>query len=155
PGAIDADITIRLADVFVPQLARRSRPAVSLPRDYLEKQGLDPEVEAERAEQIAAAWERSEPVPALALVGECREKHLVLLGDPGSGKSAIARFVLLQLMDDVEWTGSPLAALAGHVPFLIELRDFVLREAEGRCTDPLSYLAYCGGELGFGFDQAV
>jgi len=155
PGAIDADITIRLADVFVPQLARRSRPAVSLPRDYLERQGLDPETEAVRAEQIAAAWERSEPVPALALVGECRAKHLVLLGDPGAGKSAMARFALLQLLDDVEGTGSPLATLAGHVPLLIELRDFVLREAEGRCTDLLNYLAYCGGELGFGFDQVM
>jgi TIR domain/NACHT domain len=155
PGAIDADITIRLADVFVPQLARRSRPAVSLPRDYLERQGLDPEAEAERAEQIAPAWVRSEPVLALTLVGECREKHLLLLGDPGAGKSAMARFVLLQLLDDAETTGSPLATLAGRVPFLIELRDFVLREAEGRCTDLLSYLAYCGAELGFGFDQVV
>ena len=27
--------------------------------------------------------------------------------------------------------------------------------AEGRCSDLLSYLAYCGGELGFGFDQAA
>src|SRR5262249_45235058 len=50
PGAMDADITIRLTDVFVPQLARRSRPAVLLPRDYLEKQGLDPAAETARAE---------------------------------------------------------------------------------------------------------
>jgi TIR domain/HEAT repeats/NACHT domain len=155
PGAMDADVTIRLADVFVPQLARRSRPAVSLPRDYLEKQGLNPAAETERAEQIAASWERLAPVSALELVAESRQRHLVLLGDPGAGKSAMARFVLLQLLDDVAVTGTPLAALAGHMPFLIELRDFVAREAEGRCTDLLSYLGYCGGELGFGFDQTA
>jgi hypothetical protein len=155
PGAVDADITIRLADIFVPQLARRSRPAVSLPRDYLEKQGLNPAAEAERAEQIAATWERSAPVSALELVAECRQRHLILLGDPGAGKSALARFVLLRLLDDVTVIGAPLATLAGHMPFLIELRDFVAREAEGRCADLLSYLGYCGGELGFGFDQAA
>lgn len=78
PGTVDADMTIRLTDVFVPQLARRSRPSVSLPRDYLERQGLNPAVEAAHAEQIAATWERTAAVPALQLVAECRERHLVL-----------------------------------------------------------------------------
>jgi hypothetical protein len=155
PGAVDADVTIRLADVFVPQLARRSRPVVSLPRDYLEKQGLDPAAEAERAAQIAGTWERLVPVSALELAAECGQRHLVLLGDPGAGKSALARYVLLQLLDDTPTAGSPLAALTGYVPFLIELRDYVAREAEGRCTDLLSYLAYGGRELGFGFDEGA
>jgi hypothetical protein len=152
PGAVDADVTIHLADVFVPQLARRSRPAVSLPRDYLEKQGLDPLAEAAQIEQIASAWERLTPVSAVELAAECRQRHLVLLGDPGAGKSALARYVLLQLLNDTAPANSPFAALADHVPFLVELRDFVLREAEGRCADLLSYLAYCGRELGFGFE---
>ena len=41
--------------------------------------------------------------------------------------------------------------LHGHLPLLIELRDFVLREAEGRCIDLLSYLGFTGESLGFGF----
>ena len=152
PGAVDADVTIRLADVFVPQLARRSRPAVSLPRDYLEKQGLDAAVEAAQMQQIAGTWEQLTPVSALELAAECGHRHLILLGDPGAGKSTLARYVLLQLLNDDATTEPPLAALAGHVPFLIELRDFVLREAEGRCDDLPGYLAYCGRDLGFGFD---
>jgi hypothetical protein len=149
---VDADVAIRLADVFVPQFARRSRPPVSLPRDYLEKQGLDPTIEAMRVEQIASSWERLPPISALDLAVECREQHLILLGDPGAGKSALARYVLLNLLNDAETTGSPFAALTGHLPFLVELRDFVLREAEGRCADLAGYLAYFGRELGFGFD---
>jgi hypothetical protein len=155
PGAMDPDITIRLTDVFVPQLARRSRPAVSLPRDYLEKQGLDPAAETARAEQVAATWEGLATEPALELVAECPERHLVLLGDPGAGKSALVRFALLQILGADFPAGSPLTALTGYIPFLVELRDFVARETEARCTDLLSYLGYCGDELGFGFDQAA
>ena len=52
-------------------------------------------------------------------------------------------------------TGSPLAALRGHVPFLVELRDFVARETDGRCRDLIAYLGFCGQELNFGFDAAA
>jgi hypothetical protein len=152
PGTVDADVTIRLADVFIPQFVRRCRPPVSVPGDYLKEQGLDPDTEAARAKQLAAAWERLTPVPLLDLVAQSDSRFLVLLGDPGSGKSAFARFALLQLLGEAVAEGSPLAVLRGHIPFLIELRDFVAREAEERCSDLLSYLAFCGGELGFGFD---
>ena len=69
---------------------------------------------------------------------------MVLLGDPGAGKSALTRFVLLQLLAETPPADSPLAALHGHLPLLIELRDFVLREAEHRCTDLLSYFGFLG-----------
>lgn len=152
PGAVDADVTIRLGDVFVPPLARQSRPPVSVPRDYLQAQGLDPDAEDARAQELAASWERLTPAPALTLVAAPGQRRLVLLGDPGAGKSALARFILLQLVAETLAEDSPLLPLLGHVPFLVELRDFVGREAEGRCSDLLSYLAFCGGELGFGFD---
>ncbi|HYD69439.1 HEAT repeat domain-containing protein [Azospirillum sp.] len=155
PGAVDADAPIRLADVFVPQLARRSRPVASLPRDWLLAQGLDPDAEAKRQEEEAAKWERLTPVPALDLVAQAEPPHLVLLGDPGAGKSALARYILLQLLADAAAEDSPLAALRGHMPFLVELRDYVAREGEGCCTDLLEYLGYCGTKLGFGFDRAA
>lgn len=59
--------------------------------------------------------------------------------------------MLLQLLAETPSAGSPLAALHGHLPLLIELRDFVLREAEHRCSDLLSYLGFLGESLGFGF----
>ena len=90
--------------------------------------------------------------PGARLVAECSDRHLVLLGDPGAGKSALTRYVLLQLLDDAAQIVPALAPLAGHVPFLVELRDYVLREAEGRCTDLITYLDFFGRGLGFGFD---
>ena len=42
PGAADPDITIRLADVFVAPQARRSRPPMPLPRDWLQPPGSRP-----------------------------------------------------------------------------------------------------------------
>jgi hypothetical protein len=68
PGAADPDVTIRLADVFVPPQARRSRPPMPLPRDWLRRQGLDPDKEAAQAEQIARTWEQVSPEPALDLI---------------------------------------------------------------------------------------
>jgi hypothetical protein len=154
PGAADAEITIRLSDVFIPQSVRPNRPAMSLPRDYMALQGLDADAEDRRAVQ-ARGWEQQPPVPALDLIVRTDQRLLVLLGDPGAGKSALARHVLLQLLDDASDGESPLAPLRGHVPFLIELRDFVARETERRCTDLLSYLAFSGQHLGFGFDEAA
>ena len=152
PGAIDADAVIPLARVFVPPLARPSRPRVSLPRDYLRAQGLDPETVKEQAAQLAWQWESQTPEPALALVAKSKHLLQVLLGDPGAGKSALVRYTLLQLLTGAPTTNSLLQALRGHVPFLIELRDYVARERERRCSNLLGYLAYCGSELGFGFD---
>ena len=76
---------------------------------------------------------------------------MVLLGDPGAGKSALTRFVLLQLLAEAPQAGSPLAALHGHLPLLIELRDFVVTQDRHRATDLLSYLGYLGETLNFGF----
>ena len=91
------------------------------------------------------------PEPALELIAAPGQRCLVLLGDPGAGKSALTRFVLLRLLAETPEAGSPLAKLHGHLPLLIELRDFVQREAEHRCTDLLSYLGFLGESLGFGF----
>ncbi|HEU0052420.1 MAG TPA: HEAT repeat domain-containing protein [Longimicrobium sp.] len=143
--------------MFIPQSCRRSRPAVSLPRDYLEKQGLDPKEEERLLDELRQRWQRQERLPALDLLAKPDARKLVLLGDPGAGKSSLTRFALLRLLDppsnsdDPEWR----RALDGVFPLLIELRDLLAREAEGKCTDLISYLGYVGETEGFGFDRAA
>ena len=155
PGAVDADITIRLSDVFVLPNVRRSRPPMTLTRDYLLKQGIDPDKEEAAAEGRAQAWERTTPEPAPALIADPNQRKLVVPGDPGAGKSSLTRYVLLRLLAETADPTSPLVGLHGHLPLLVELRDFVLEESAGRCGDLLGYLDYCGRSLGFGFTAAT
>ena len=155
PGAADSDVAIKLTDVFVAPNARRSRPPMALARDYMLKQGLDPDREDARNQERAQNWERTTPEPALDLIAAPDRRLLVMLGDPGAGKSSLTRYVLLRLLAETAPVGSPLAGLHGHLPILIELRDFVLVESDRHCSDLLSYLDYCGRSLGFGFTAAT
>jgi hypothetical protein len=157
PGALDGDVELpRLSQVFIPQHCRESRPAVSLPRDYLEKQGLDPEAEERLLPGLRDRWHAQARIPSLELIARPDAPRLVLLGDPGAGKSSLTRYVLLKLLEPRSGTGEGEAwreALDGTWPVLVELRDLLAREAEGRCADLLGYLAYTGETQGFGFDR--
>jgi hypothetical protein len=160
PGALDSEVEApKLSQVFIPQACRRSRPAVSLPRDYLEKQGLDPNEEERLLDELRERWNNQERLPALDLLARSEARKLVLLGDPGAGKSSLTRFALLKLLDPLTESENPAddwrRALDGTWPVLVELRDLLAREAEGRCTDLISYLAYVGETHGFGFDRAA
>jgi hypothetical protein len=92
----------------------------------------------------------------LDLIGQDQARCAVVLGDPGAGKSSLVRYLLLRLL---EFPGTDAAAAAaawrrpleGRLPFLVELRDLIAREAEGKCADFLSYLAYLGEQQGLGF----
>ena len=153
PGAIDEDTRIKLADVFIPQNARRARPSVSLPRDYLESQRLDVDREIRMREEILRRWEQAENAPILDFLGRTDLSHIVILGDPGAGKSTLTRFLLLRLLEPMPSDVAPWRqALAEYVPFIVELRDYVARESEGKCQNLLDYLGYIGQEQGYGFD---
>lgn len=158
PGALDGDVEPpRLSQLFIPQDCRRSRPAVSLPRDYLEKQGLDPDDEERLQDELYKRWMQQERLPALELLARDDARKLVMLGDPGAGKSSLTRYVLLRLLEPSpvgkgeEWR----LALEGIWPVLVELRDLLARETKSGDTDLLSYLAHTGETQGFGFDRAA
>lgn len=152
-GRDDPDEPIQLRDVFVAQDARRSRLSHSLPRDYLVRHGLDPEEEAAQAQLLSEKWGAAKREPVLDLIADDDAKHCVILGDPGAGKSVITRYLLLSLLDESApeppaWR----ARLGNRLPFLIELREFIAREAEGRCNGFLEYLHYLGARRGFGLN---
>jgi predicted NACHT family NTPase len=124
-----------------------------LPRDYLKRQGLDPEKLQRQLEETTTRWAEAKREPVLDLLTADDVVHAVVLGDPGAGKSMLARYLLLSLLDDRAAAAAPAwrEKLKGRLPLLIELRRYIAREAEGKCEDGfLDYLDYLGREQGFG-----
>ena len=70
--------------------------------------------------------EDTEPVQALEAIADCKE--VVLLGDPGSGKSSLVRHVLANLAkSELEGTEPHLPETKGLLPVFIMLRDLAPR----------------------------
>jgi predicted NACHT family NTPase len=162
----DAD-TIKLRDVFIPQHARRSRPSRILPRDYLRKlrgsEGtLAQDVLFGDDAETNAHWEKTPREPIFDILTDTALKHLVILGDPGAGKSCLARYIGLSLLEGFgprqDQPDGPLRhwvqAFAGRLPFLIELRRFLTWEAKNGEGGFLGYLHHLGSDRGFGLNRA-
>ena len=122
---------VGLRQVFVPQAVRADPPPVELPRELwrrlveaggLDKgdlpEGMDPKVLA----TIRQAYQDRPPRSVLQVVAEPEQQRLVLLGDPGAGKSTLASYIALTLAG--AFTDRTLIGLAGWLPLLVELRTY-------------------------------
>lgn len=90
--------------------------------------------------------------PVLDVISEPRHRQIVILGDPGAGKSTLARYVMLSLIDplgDIKLRTS----LNGHLPLLIELRTYWSLHADGKCDTFLEFLEYLGKTEGWHLNQ--
>ena len=126
-----------LGSVFVPQLVRADPPPLELPRELWHRlteageagetdlpEGLDRQA-LERAHRQYQGRPAERVLDAVSGPGAGR---VVLLGDPGAGKSTLARYLMLAMAAQ----GSPGsnmdipvgAALTGALPLLVELRTF-------------------------------
>jgi class 3 adenylate cyclase/energy-coupling factor transporter ATP-binding protein EcfA2 len=155
PGA-DA-LQIPLITVFEPPMVREDPPPLQLPealqRRLLEA-GVTQEDSAWQLEQAQKSYTTRRPEPVMEVVTRAANRHLVLLGEPGSGKSTIARYLLLATIDSLpDHTSSPPSeqtiSLAGHLPLLVELGDYANVSIEGRCGSFLSYWNYLGVNRGY------
>ncbi|MFF5298064.1 HEAT repeat domain-containing protein [Streptomyces sp. NPDC013161] len=135
---VEDRLRVPLQEVFTPPLARADPPAVELPREFRRRlllgeeadpRGMPRDLESEiLGPALTDQWRPTRPV--LGLIAGPDHRHLVLLGDPGSGKSTIARYLVLRLAElhSAALTGhigvavDPLPALAGTLPLLVELR---------------------------------
>ncbi|MGW4758724.1 HEAT repeat domain-containing protein [Streptomyces chartreusis] len=167
---------VPLREVFVVPGLRADPPPVELPRELIYRlmesgdlpqepfgdtkspaEELKPaeDMEAEETEFLAEvreaverlkdSYRRKPVVDALSVLTSEEGHRTVLLGDPGAGKSTLARYLALTLTRTAALEG-PLATLAGHVPLLVELREYAAGEWRQRTFE--DFIAHLHGTRG-------
>ncbi|MFB9371269.1 NACHT domain-containing protein [Kitasatospora albolonga] len=122
---------IELRQVFVPQLTRPFE--TRLPDDLrrlLTEAGelvdgpLPPGLDSTAAQQLSDTQRSVLPRPVLEVLAEGAVSRLVVLGDPGAGKSTLAKYLALALAGALDRLPDELAPLEGCVPLIVELRQY-------------------------------
>ncbi|MFI9255846.1 hypothetical protein [Streptomyces sp. NPDC053069] len=131
---------IGLRQVFEAPLVAWDPPRPELParlwrelveRGELTEEDLPPGLRPEQVDTWRKARTERPPQPVLeALVSEAGQR-LVLLGDPGAGKSTLARYLALALAGGLETVPDELEYLADAVPVVVELRHLAAERWQG------------------------
>ncbi len=158
---------VLLRDVFVPQNARQSRPPRELPKELWRKmretgevgeESLPEELREEELQRLQDAWLQAKSESVLAVLANKNNNHLVLLGDPGSGKSALARYLLLSVIEPpLGADGQPVTwmdTFTGHLPLLVELRNYMgVKAKKTDCHNFVEYFHYLGVAEGYNLNH--
>ena len=135
--------SIALTKVFVEQTVRSCQqfnPRIhELPlerrRSLKEKGALQEELDDDRVIRQRELFFQQPPLPVLEVLRNPKQRLVVILGDPGSGKSVLLNQLALQ------WAELPPVGRATHpIPLLIEFKAYVRDCQQGACRDFLEYI---------------
>ncbi|WP_433222528.1 caspase, EACC1-associated type [Dactylosporangium sp. CS-047395] len=136
-------LSVRLQSIFV-EPSVREEAAPEVPRAWWQRLPAedDPELPDDRRQAVLLreSYELKAREHLFDVVADPGHPFVVILGDPGSGKSAVTRFLALTLADGA--VPARLAGLRDHLPVLIELRSFLAHLGDGRCEGFLDYLGH-------------
>ena len=110
-GSLDADWThyerpVRLGSVYVPQTVKRTHRGSDKPRDYLRalreehRRRLQDVGEPQAIRELET---KLDPLNAMDLVQDESRQRIVLLADPGLGKSTLLKRVALRWAEESAW----------------------------------------------------
>jgi HEAT repeats/NACHT domain len=128
-------IQLQVPTVFVPQRVRRDMPLVSPPREIelrfraggqVSEHDLPPDLDSDRLSRDLEEYAARLAQPVFEVLAEV--PRLAVLGNPGAGKTTLARYLALTLADPVTWPPpaelSSLVTVGNYVPFVAELRAY-------------------------------
>ncbi len=121
-GSLDPDWThyehrVRLETIYVPQSVKEALPPRDLTRDYLrllkeENRASAIEAQDEQLQRLKNEYSELRARPLMQVVDDPAHQRLVMLGDPGLGKSTLLKHLALR------WAENPVSPFT----ILIELR---------------------------------
>jgi predicted NACHT family NTPase len=144
--------SLKLWNMFIPQNVREVNEALpqiyELPKEELERLKKnneldeDANIKPEILEKYKRDYIQQSSRSILAVINDKQiYKYIVILGDPGSGKSSLLQYLTQQ------WAETPLENLSSlSIPLLIELRTYVRSRDNQKCGDFLEFF-----EQGSGF----
>ena len=136
---------VRVSGVFIGQNAKECAEflprAWELPKELQrrlrELKALEgEELEDEELEKLRGAYISQSPRPILEVVEDPSSRKVVVLGDPGSGKSLLLQALVLRWAERM----GPMDGET-RLPLLIELRDYARLRHQGEVTGFLEYLS--------------
>ncbi|MDH2427620.1 HEAT repeat domain-containing protein [Sphaerisporangium sp. TRM90804] len=124
------EMRFALGSVFVEQDVREDLPPLELPKELrqwiraegnIDEKDIPEDIDIDEVRRLAHAYRERPCREVFEFLTSAESRNVVLLGDPGAGKSTLARYLTLALTgraDDVP-------ALEGHLPLLIELKSYM------------------------------
>ncbi|AKB47472.1 putative oxidoreductase/HEAT repeat-containing protein [Methanosarcina sp. Kolksee] len=157
PSKKEDYLKIKLSSVFVEQNVRENPPPVELPKEIWTKmhEEWDPEKEcfpegltAEDLKRAKESYYSKDSKAVLDVISDESNKHIVILGDPGAGKSTLTKYIILSVLQINN--DEKLASLFNsYLPLRVELREFAGLCAEKECRTFLDYFQHLSETEGY------
>ena len=146
PSQYEDQLRIELNSIFVEPDVRQDLPVLDLPKDLqkwlaaqenLDDRDLPEGLDAEELDRLRNAYQQRPRRRIFDLLGGSAPQRVVLLGDPGAGKSTLVRYLALSLADPP--ISLPRTLFKGYIPILIELKSYEAARRERQCTTLLEF----------------